>query len=556
MFAGFHSKRARSVGHRSTQRPRRVLPQFQTLEDRTLFSAVTVMNLNDSGAGSLRAALAAANSGDTIMFAHGLHGTINLASELQIANSLTIDGPGANRIAVSGDNASRVFEVDAGFNVTINDLTISHGYAPNEGGGILNDGSNLTLSGDQLTQNVAYGSVGAGDTGRGIGGGLENTSGNLTVTDCQITDNQALGAANSSEQGDGDGGGLALFAGSNSITNSIISGNLVQGGAGSLSGVGAGGGIVVHNGPGSGTLVLTNSTISDNRAVGGNNSGNADGQGGGLAGGSVSISQCTFSGNVALGGNGGTGPNVGEAEGAAIGNFGQESISNSRFDNNQAIGGNNDSASGPVAHAGTGFGAGVFSAVGGSASFVGPNTLTVTNSLFIGNTAQGGDHNTVAASVFGLAGVGTGGAIMNYAGGAATVSGTALIGNQAIGGDDNTATGNGALQAGLGAGGGIFNALGNYNSTGVGQLADSVVTVSNCIFAFNQAQACDGSALGGGIYNGATATLSLANSLVTLNSADGAPGIGGGVYSLGTFTHTMTPIVFNFASTSGDNIGP
>jgi len=41
-----------------------------------------------------------------------------------------------------------------------------------------------------------------------------------------------------------------------------------------------------------------------------------------------------------------------------------------------------------------------------------------------------------------------------------------------------------------------------------------------------------------------------------IRTADGAPGIGGGVYTLGTFTHTTTAIVFNFASTSGDNIGP
>jgi hypothetical protein len=53
--------------------------------------------------------------------------------------------------------------------------------------------------------------------------------------------------------------------------------------------------------------------------------------------------------------------------------------------------------------------------------------------------------------------------------------------------------------------------------------------------------------------------------LVTHNDADGGEGkgggadgagIGGGVYTLGTFTDLLTRIVGNDASTSGDNIGP
>ena len=143
MSSGFSAQQVRSSARRSSRHARPCLPQLLPLEHRTLFSTFTVTNLNDSGTGSLRAELAAANSGaDTIVFAHGLHGTITLASELQITDSVTIDGPGANKVTVSGNNASRVFEVDAGFNVTISGLTVSHGYAPNFGGGILNDGSN------------------------------------------------------------------------------------------------------------------------------------------------------------------------------------------------------------------------------------------------------------------------------------------------------------------------------------------------------------------------------------------------------------------------------
>jgi predicted outer membrane repeat protein len=45
--------------------------------------------------------------------------------------------------------------------------------------------------------------------------------------------------------------------------------------------------------------------------------------------------------------------------------------------------------------------------------------------------------------------------------------------------------------------------------------------------------------------------------VVTDNHANGAPGIGGGIYTVGTFSvDPFTVIKKNHASTSGDNIGP
>ena len=84
-----------------THRSRRsVLPRLEGLEDRSLLSPLTVSNLFDSGTGSLRAAIATAQSGDTITFAKGLHGTITLTSgDLPISDSVTIDGPGANKLS-------------------------------------------------------------------------------------------------------------------------------------------------------------------------------------------------------------------------------------------------------------------------------------------------------------------------------------------------------------------------------------------------------------------------------------------------------------------------
>ena len=63
----------------------------------------TVTNTNDSGAGSLRAAIAAAANGDTIDFAPALNGqTITLTSgALTITQSLTISGPGAGNLTIT-----------------------------------------------------------------------------------------------------------------------------------------------------------------------------------------------------------------------------------------------------------------------------------------------------------------------------------------------------------------------------------------------------------------------------------------------------------------------
>ena len=58
-------------------------------------STITVTNTNDSGAGSLRQAIANATSGDTIKFAPSLAGqTVTLASTINIQKGITIDGTG------------------------------------------------------------------------------------------------------------------------------------------------------------------------------------------------------------------------------------------------------------------------------------------------------------------------------------------------------------------------------------------------------------------------------------------------------------------------------
>src|SRR5262245_6572541 len=135
-------RRSRS-GQRTVHR-KRSFPRLtvEALEDRSLPSTLTVSNISDGDPGSLRAQIAAASSGDTIVFASSLKNqTITLTSgELMIDKSLDIEGLGAASLTVSGNDASRVFDiVTPKAKVTIAGLTVAHGYA-DRGVGIDNAG--------------------------------------------------------------------------------------------------------------------------------------------------------------------------------------------------------------------------------------------------------------------------------------------------------------------------------------------------------------------------------------------------------------------------------
>jgi hypothetical protein len=123
-------------------------------------AVITVTTLNDSGPGSLRQAIADAVPGDTIDFA--VTATITLTTgQLLITNNLTISGPGATNLTISGNNASRVLSF-SGVTAAISGLTVAHGYVYGAGGGILNGSSTLTVSNCTLTGNASENGRGGG----------------------------------------------------------------------------------------------------------------------------------------------------------------------------------------------------------------------------------------------------------------------------------------------------------------------------------------------------------------------------------------------------------
>jgi hypothetical protein len=153
------SRRPQQTVRKPARQGRSFVPWLELLEDRTVLSTLTVTSSGDSGDGSLRAILAAAQSGDQIVFDSRLRGQITLTGgELAITKDLDIEGPGADNLAVSGNHGSRIFAISGSATVTIAGLTITDGrIVGGEGGGILISGGTLILAHDVLSHNQSIG---------------------------------------------------------------------------------------------------------------------------------------------------------------------------------------------------------------------------------------------------------------------------------------------------------------------------------------------------------------------------------------------------------------
>ncbi len=572
------------------------------MEDRKLLSTFTVKNLNDSGAYSLRAGI---QSGDAIIaFAPGLHGTITLNSELLINHSVTVDGPGPNELSVSGNNSSRVFEVAMG-QVAISGLTIADGReVAGNGGGILVDaGATLDLDQVVVDRNSAY----ADSSGNyGDGGGIEN-DGSLTVTQSLFKNNLASGgeyaAPITGPITEGSAGGAIDSQGpSLTVSASVFKNNEA---VGPSTGTGEGNGGAINS---SSVGIITDSTFQCNAALGRTTNGGAlsTGENETFAAPSLAISDCTFTGNEAVGANGTNNSAAlfgGEALGGAVANAGPLTIATSTFTDNAARGGDQgDNVGGLDANPvlGEAWGGGLVNfastltitstlfsgnqAIGGN-SAAGPGApaaggglaaeifadTTLTDVTFLGNQAIGGRGGTSSPGYAGTGGSGYAGGFYNGVDSTATVSDAFFSGNLAEGGH-----GGPGAAGGVGAGGAIANGGGNgaFEVTFLGLGTDtSSVSLAGSTLIFNVAHGGAGGAgsnggngLGGGVYVLGTTTASIDAALITLDAAlggasgtggAGGQGIGGGLYiesGAGVTLSKSSKVILNVASTSDDNI--
>jgi len=217
----------------------------------------------DSGVGSLRDAVNQAQSGDEIRFNLPSGSKITLTSgEITIpeAKNLIIDGIGITNLTISGNKASRIFNLQSTTatvtQLTLKNLNLIDGVAPPEpansdgstpdisqrGGAILS-GAGSTLTVDQVTFNDNKGSRG--------GGAIYSTSySKLTVLNSTFNRNSGQG------QNEERAGGAITFRGPNEliVKNSTFKDN---------KGVNGGAINIVH-----GKLTIDNSSFINNTSDG------------------------------------------------------------------------------------------------------------------------------------------------------------------------------------------------------------------------------------------------------------------------------------------------
>ena len=248
-------------------------------------SVVTVTSTADSGAGSLRAALLAANPGDTISIPTPGDYFVTSA-ELVVSKDVSIEGSGPT-VRVVGDGNNRVFNVTAD-NVTLSGLTVTGGGLSGgtaAGGGILNGAGTLALRDVSVTGNTVSSESG----GIPEGGGVSNKAGTLEIVESTIGGNTV--AVTPGGGGIPEGGGVANFEGAVRISRSTISGNTAS--IAKPGGAPAGGGIETTRG----SLTITDSTVSGNKSIGGSVA-----QGAGIAAffTTTALTRATLSANAAI----------------------------------------------------------------------------------------------------------------------------------------------------------------------------------------------------------------------------------------------------------------
>jgi hypothetical protein len=268
-----------------------------------------VTTTDDSGSGSLRAAMLDANASpgkDSIDV--NTDGQISLVAELPHItdpNGLDIIGPGSGLLDVhraTGSGNFRIFVLDDGLN-SISGLTVSNGAAIASGvsvgiagGGIYNQ-TPLRLDDVVVRDNVVSATAsGTNSIAKARGGGIFSTSAfnNLFMKNSIVRDNTVSAVASGTgSSAEAFGGGISSDAVRLEIDRSTFKHNTASASA-AVSANGFGGGIYNDccsvNNAGGGRLFVTDTTFYENHAGGGGAISNA---------GELAVSNSTISGNIA-----------------------------------------------------------------------------------------------------------------------------------------------------------------------------------------------------------------------------------------------------------------
>lgn len=175
----------------------------------------------------------------------GVPEDFNVSGDLDIRDSLTINGAGAASTIIDGGGLDRVFTFHAGVIAVISDLTIQHGAAGDgSGGGILQNAGTLTLNRSTVRDNTAA-----------QGGGIWKI-GTVTLNGCTVSGNTFVGNPINPA-----GGGILNYQGTLTLNNSTVSGNTARFGGG------------IANANDARALNLNNSTVTGNATFSGNGMG-------------------------------------------------------------------------------------------------------------------------------------------------------------------------------------------------------------------------------------------------------------------------------------------
>lgn len=227
---------------------------------------------------SIKNAVGTVNNGGTIHIAEGVYNGADNRN-ITIDRNMSIIGQSQSGTVIDAQGSDRIFTVQSGVNLTLQNLTIENGYTDN--GAVYNPGGTLIVKGSTFTGNKAtnhggaiysdgsgtltvIGSTFTGNKATNYGGAIYNEGmGSFTVSNSTFTGNTAenggainnyvvnnfnvIGSNFTGNNATGNGGAISNFVTSFNVINSTFTGNIGGSSGGAISGGGDHSTITINN---------------------------------------------------------------------------------------------------------------------------------------------------------------------------------------------------------------------------------------------------------------------------------------------------------------------